>query len=113
MTRIRYKKTSDGKLVSPHIDTQSGQSYLAIINLGNLSYVITNRDASVYKEGKANSLHSAKVQVKERLVELGAKFDDEIRKKVKIEVTLKSPMTEDDVNRFMDENKDLMDDLAK
>lgn len=76
-TRIRYIKQADGTYVSArYINTGSGEARasidparkMGVVHLGKYNF-----------EVRGTSLHKIKIAIKDKLIELGAEFTEEVR----------------------------------
>ena len=80
MVRIRYKPLSDGSYISNPILVGHDIIHV-VLNEATLHYSIRRMDGSyIVKDESCVSSQMLRIQAKKMLKELGASFDDEIRK---------------------------------
>lgn len=80
MTRLKYYSVA-GVLVTDWFTIAPNLIIRGVINSLSLEYFVQEFDSGQMKEGKADSLRSAKATVKKLLLEAGVNFDGEIRKR--------------------------------
>ncbi len=83
MTRLKFVRDDSILKAGPIL---CGTRLLTLYVLPNiLVYSILDEKDKLVKSGYANNLASVKRKAKQALIELGAKFDDELRNRGKVE----------------------------
>ncbi len=87
MQRIRYRKTDTGNEISPEL--LAGQTLVAVTIRPDLTYVVADTDTGeALAQGQCKTRQAVLKRVKTDLINLGVVFEDEIRNKLDIELTV-------------------------
>lgn len=80
-TRIRYMPSADGGMVSRRvIETGAGEMTVKFYAETLSALIINAASNKVIDTCNATSLHKLKILIKDKLIKLGANFEDETRK---------------------------------
>lgn len=82
VTRLRYKKLTDGNLVTTNPVVAGTEVLTVTLNPERLAYsIVNNSNGIVIESGEAVSLQMLKIKVKRTLRGRGVVFGDEVRSK--------------------------------